>query len=165
MMDSRRLILAIFSLVLVSLACNAPFGSSPAANPDEQPAPGDSPQSGQSQATQDGYQQIQPDQPAELTTNDGASLSIPAGAYDEVTAVRMEARPDSTLPKTTNLHQLISSPYELDQNGYAGQTAPLVLSIPYDPAAIPEGVSPLALTIVWWDGESWQDVASTVDEE
>ena len=76
----------------------------------------------------------------------------------------MQAGSDSSLPETTNLHHLISSPYELDQDGYAGQTGPLLLSIPYDPAALPEGVSHQALTIVWWDGQSWQDVASTVDE-
>ncbi len=169
-MASGRLLLTIFSLVLAGLACNLPGGTSPTSQPGEQGPTVDSPQQGQSQQsgsgqeTLPGYQEILPGQPAGLTTPDGAGLSIPAGAYDDVTAVRLEASPESSLPQTTTLHQLISNPYELDQAGYAGQVQPLELTIPYNPAALPEGVSPQALTIVWWDGESWQDVASTVDE-
>jgi hypothetical protein len=56
----------------------------------------------------------------------------------------------------------VVQPYDF---GPAGATfvPPMTMSLNYDPATLPSGVSESTLYIAYWDGSQWQKLTSTVD--
>jgi hypothetical protein len=101
------------------------------------------------------------DKPVEIKA-ENATLSIPKGAYERETAVRM-ARDASNLPRATGAVALIGNAFEIEQLTPANRVLPLTLRVSYDPASVPQGANPKALTIIWWDGKAWKEVPSDVD--
>ncbi len=53
-------------------------------------------------------------------------------------------------------------PYEFGPSG-ATFVPPLTMTLKYDPAKLPPGVSESTLYIAYWDGSRWQNLPSTVD--
>jgi hypothetical protein len=139
-------------------------GSCTSSDPVSETAPPGESVPDQQQGPPRGYEEVPLGVATEITLG-GGTLRIPEAAYDDTTAIRMTQRPQSPLPTTTSLHQLISAPVELDLDGYATQLEPLELTLEFDPASLPDGADPGAITIVWWDGQAWQDVPTTVDIE
>ena len=100
-----------------------------------------------------------------ISTEDGATLFIPEGTFDREIALLLDHPEDSGLPSATGTMTLIADIYEVELQGFADQRKPITLSIPYHQELLPEGTTPDQLTIVRWDGESWEELPSTVDME
>ena len=56
----------------------------------------------------------------------------------------------------------IVQPYEFGPSG-ATFAPPLAMTLKYDPATLPSGVSESTLYIAYWDGSQWQKLPSTID--
>lgn len=111
-----------------------------------------------------GHTRVSPDKQTELSLDGGGTLSIPEGAFDQETVLRVERQTPAAMPDATDA-ALVSEVYALEQQEPADLTKPLTLRIPYRPDLLPEGASPHAISVVWWDGKAWRDVPSTVDAQ
>ena len=56
----------------------------------------------------------------------------------------------------------VVQPYEFGPSG-ATFVPPMTMTLKYDPAKLPPGVSESTLYIAYWDGSQWQKLTSTVD--
>ena len=171
----RRYILALGILVTLALAACSLTEPPITANPEQSatlPSPtisvsdlSDNSGGLQPRTVLLGATPVSPESAAEITTDDGAVLRIPPGSFDRETAVKITRLAESVLPRDTASMSLVADIYEIDLATAADFTQPVTLSIPYNIEGLPPGEeSDLhALTVVWWDGDTWREVPSTVD--
>ena len=115
--------------------------------------------------TLEGTTPVSPESATEISAEGGAVLQIPKGSFDQETAIKVTRVADSPLPSATASITLVADVYEIEMPTAADFTQPVTLSIPFSLDDLPstEESDLHALTIVWWDGEAWREVPSTVD--
>ncbi|MBI2916680.1 MAG: PD40 domain-containing protein [Chloroflexi bacterium] len=146
----KLLLLALFTLS----ACNL---IKPAPTPTTTPP--------RATALPPGHIRVSPDKAVDIPAPGGVTLSVPQGSFSQAVVLQVEHKAKSALPQATSNLLLVSDVYEVKSDSAASFAKPVTLRIPYDPNRVPQGANPQALTVVWWDGETWREVPSTVDAQ
>jgi hypothetical protein len=97
-----------------------------------------------------------------IATSSGAGLKIAAAALltDTVATIRMLPE----VPITNTAGTVVGAMYDLDVAEFEDVVSGTVtLTLPYDPAALPDGADESQVRAAYYNGRAWIDVPGTVD--
>ncbi|MDX1493964.1 MAG: hypothetical protein R3253_07905, partial [Longimicrobiales bacterium] len=98
-----------------------------------------------------------------MASADGATLTVPAAALSEETRIVIEAISLATAGVASDFIGVQGSFYDFGPDGLAFDP-PATLTLAYDPASLPDGVTEAELSILHVTGGSTQALQSEVDE-
>jgi hypothetical protein len=105
-------------------------------------------------------------QPAVVSVGDGMTVSIPANSLTQNVTMTISKYDSTTFVNGNDAFQGQYMPfvYWIDTGGIEPQSsASITITIPYDPASVPNGVLETDLMVTFFDGTSWVTLPTTVD--
>lgn len=113
----------------------------------------------------DGAFEIRAGQSVALEAPGGVKLSIPETAFDRDATINIDNLGAGDLARESPAGVLISDVYDIQLSDKGDLSGSVTITIPYDPIGLPEGASQQAVSVAWWDGETWRELPSDVDPE
>jgi hypothetical protein len=109
---------------------------------------------------------VDPALPATVVMGGGTTVVIPAGTFSETVTINVYAYATGSAPAASTAFGVLfmNTTYIIDAGGLepaAGSS--VTITLPYNPADIPNGYTASELTMAYYDGTNWVNVPSTVD--